>query len=312
MNAENFAAYLKNPTQLYQISYQELKSLVMEYPYCQNLRYLLLLKSQIDQNKDFKHNLEKAATYSFDRTFLFQQFKSAPKPLEVPQEENFILNEEVLELREMEQVEETLVHDPTGNNVKDDHQPEEEPFAAGFRQMPDEEPEFELDLEDLQLGQAPALDLLPPEESTETEPSALIADHLPLHHASIVAITSDWLKHLAKEPVKTAAKKSVTPAPLPKAALSLKAKKKPKIKLEEVKVPKKKKKKKKQTEAMAFAEKSVKDNAGIASETLANLLEEQGLYDKAIEIYERLMLLFPKNGPKYMEKIDQLKTEIKS
>ena len=99
MNAENFAQYLKNPSQLYQISYQELKSLVLQYPYSQNLRYLLLLKSKIDQHKDLAANLEKAAAYSIDRTFLFKLIKE--KELEALESESFTINEDYLELKDL-------------------------------------------------------------------------------------------------------------------------------------------------------------------------------------------------------------------
>lgn len=99
MNAENFAQYLKNPSQLYQISYQELKSLVLQYPYCQNLHYLLLLKSKIDQHKDLPSNLEKAAAYSIDRTFLYKLLKE--KELEAVEVESFTINEDFLELKDL-------------------------------------------------------------------------------------------------------------------------------------------------------------------------------------------------------------------
>ena len=99
MNAENFAQYLKNPSQLYQISYQELKSLVLQYPYCQNLHYLLLLKSKIDQHKDLPSNLEKAAAYSIDRTYLYKLLKE--KELEAVEVESFTINEDFLELKDL-------------------------------------------------------------------------------------------------------------------------------------------------------------------------------------------------------------------
>ena len=37
MNAENFSDYLKSTSELYKVSYQELKSLALQYPYCTNL-----------------------------------------------------------------------------------------------------------------------------------------------------------------------------------------------------------------------------------------------------------------------------------
>lgn len=77
MNSETFAQFLKTPAYLYRISYQELKSLVVQYPYCQNLRFLLLKKSQTDQNPEYERNLQMAATYSINRGFLYEQLYSS-------------------------------------------------------------------------------------------------------------------------------------------------------------------------------------------------------------------------------------------
>jgi hypothetical protein len=76
MNAESFLDCLKNPSRIYQINYHELKSLVLQYPYCHNLRYLLVLKSHLEKHKDFDRNLKLAATYSLDRSFLYQLLNS--------------------------------------------------------------------------------------------------------------------------------------------------------------------------------------------------------------------------------------------
>lgn len=104
MNANNFSEYIKNPSQLYQISYQELKSLALQYPYCQNLRYLLLQKSKLENHKDFDHNLEMAATYSPDRPFLYNLLKEIA--LEIEQEDSYLMSDEILELKDLHSLEE--------------------------------------------------------------------------------------------------------------------------------------------------------------------------------------------------------------
>lgn len=78
MNKETFIQFLNNPSFLYKLSYQELKSLVVQYPYCQNLRLLLVKKSQSEENNsDFEKNLKMASAYSNDRDLLFQQVNSS-------------------------------------------------------------------------------------------------------------------------------------------------------------------------------------------------------------------------------------------
>ena len=101
MNSETFAQFIKTPAYLYRISYQELKSLVVQYPYCQNLRYLLLKKSQVDQHPEYERNLQMAATYSNDRVFLYEQLYSndaAPSN----RESNVVIEDELLELKEID------------------------------------------------------------------------------------------------------------------------------------------------------------------------------------------------------------------
>ena len=98
MTAENFSYYLKNPEHLYQVSYQELKSLVVQYPYCQNLRYLLLTKSQIENSEEYPKDLALAATYHVDRSHLHQLIHQKEN---AENAENFVLNEEYLELKDL-------------------------------------------------------------------------------------------------------------------------------------------------------------------------------------------------------------------
>ncbi|MBI5915556.1 MAG: hypothetical protein HY842_09280 [Bacteroidetes bacterium] len=103
MNSENFHEYLKNPTMLYQVSYQELKSLVLQYPYSPNLRYLLLLKSLFDQNKDYERNLTLASLNSPDRKRLRQIVKQYTRLREI--QENYALSEDFLELKDLSSLE---------------------------------------------------------------------------------------------------------------------------------------------------------------------------------------------------------------
>lgn len=98
MTAENFSYYLKNPGHLYQVSYQELKSLVVQYPYCQNLRYLLLVKSQIENSDEYQNDLTLAATYHIDRNHLYQLIH---QELEEENTESFVLKEDYLELKDL-------------------------------------------------------------------------------------------------------------------------------------------------------------------------------------------------------------------
>ncbi|MFK7771017.1 MAG: hypothetical protein AB8F94_02715 [Saprospiraceae bacterium] len=98
MTAEKFSYYLKNPGHLYQVSYQELKSLVVQYPYCQNLRFLLLTKSKIENSEEYQNDLALAATYHVDRSYLYQLIHQIE---EEESADNFVLNEDFLELKDL-------------------------------------------------------------------------------------------------------------------------------------------------------------------------------------------------------------------
>ena len=91
---------------LHQVSYQELKSLVLQYPYSPNLRYLLLLKSLFDQGKDFDKNQVLASLTSPDRKRLRQLVKQYSRLKEL--QENYTLNEDFLELKDLSALEDLM------------------------------------------------------------------------------------------------------------------------------------------------------------------------------------------------------------
>lgn len=59
-----------------------------------------------------------------------------------------------------------------------------------------------------------------------------------------------------------------------------------------------------------IVEKSISESNDIATETLAELLAQQGRYKKAIQMYERLRLLFPEKSSFFADKIEKLKENI--
>lgn len=107
MTAESLIYYLQNPQQLYDISYQEIENLVAQYPYCQNLRYLLVQKSKIEERKEYPKHLQLAATYSINRSLLHHQlFRN---PIQISVTDNSVgINEDYLELKELDKLEEDL------------------------------------------------------------------------------------------------------------------------------------------------------------------------------------------------------------
>ena len=87
----------------------------------------------------------------------------------------------------------------------------------------------------------------------------------------------------------------------------IKTKKKDKEARKMKKDKKEKKKKKKKAKVIAEANKSVQHSDDILSETLAELLAKQGSRKKAIRMYKRLSLIFPKKSSFFAKKIAKLK-----
>ncbi len=104
MTQERFLKLLHNPALLTTISYEELKTLAIAYPYAHNLRTLLAIKAQQTNHPEASRTLATAAAYGLDRTRLFVLV--APKILS-PQRLSAI-KEEVLELKSIETVQREL------------------------------------------------------------------------------------------------------------------------------------------------------------------------------------------------------------
>jgi len=73
---------------------------------------------------------------------------------------------------------------------------------------------------------------------------------------------------------------------------------------------KKKKKKKKELLIINFAEQSLIEQDNIVSETLANVLASQGHFEKAIEMFKKLSLLFPEKSNTFADQIQKLKSNL--
>lgn len=169
MNAENFSEIINDPSRLFQFSYEELKSLVLENPYSSNLRQLLLIKSKLEKHPDYQKNLRMTATYSPDRTFLSQYLEKldqlvvkAPK---VSREEDF------LELKDLQSLRHTveLDLDAAESEVAQQAAQMEAPLdTSAVRQPIVETPSLDdLDEDEIEENEGTIEEVNPPAKTTE-------------------------------------------------------------------------------------------------------------------------------------------------
>ncbi|HMO38417.1 MAG TPA: hypothetical protein PKC76_03895 [Saprospiraceae bacterium] len=290
MNAENFAEYLKNPSRLYQVNYQELKSLALQYPYCQNLQWLLLYKSGLDHHRDFDANLEKTSTGSLNRTLLFRQMQTV---LEQEKPTEALRFDEVLELRDLSPLQ--LAPQPV---------PVREETPTPIQETPPPPPVSEAPLEKVAAPEAPIAKEMTPPPAPEVvhiapEPTPAVEDALPPDEEATTP-EAPAMPPADERPTGT--------TPTPKSAFSgWSDYQAPRLQIPAVVPAAKASKQQKEDAIKKIALDSLAEKDGVASETLANLLARQGQYERAVKMYERLILLFPEKSAYFAAQIFKLK-----
>ena len=346
MNAETFAKLLKDPAQLQKLPYASLKSLVGQYPYCQNLRFLLLQKCAFEDHEDYEENLKLAATFSNDRTILLKQTSTEKEKENIAEVKNEIFETEA-EISESEQLnkeEEFLEENLETASIEKDEEVETEEISIDTPVYLDEA-ELETEIEDI----TEEVEIVLAHKSSEP-----IAKEPEENYEKVISfeelIELDLQKYSKKQVEKPISNEEEivdvfekNPAPKPKLAKKKTGKKKPptpkssfsswvkqfqetddlediekrkskkskkkKLKKEVPvsKIQKKKKQEKKKKKGVPVAEKSLKENKDIVSETLANILASQGSNEKAIEMFEKLSLIIPEKSSYFADRIKKLK-----
>jgi tetratricopeptide (TPR) repeat protein len=341
MNAESYVELLKQHANLYQLPYEALKSLAMQYPYSQSLQLLFLIKNEMEDHPDRSVQLQKAALYAPDRKKLYRLLKEMAEKKQQTGDA-FHLKEEFLELKDLAAVAADLekialvpevpaaptlaIETPiptkmptTATEIPDDSVPKSSidpfPIAPIFPKIPEKRVE-------------PVMEIVEPLASpTVTEPEK--EEQLTVHEPPIASPVLALLDHTSLTKSATIAPiANATPVfkPLPKSAFSSWAnqfpadQQKPNLatwpetpELNEARERIKTKKNKdhdlasSEAEVIEFAQKSIELKNTFVTETLAELLVNQEKYPKAIAVYERLILLFPEKSARFAAKIDSIK-----
>ena len=295
MNSENFPDFLNDPTRLYSVSFEELQSLVLEYPYANSLWKLLLCKAYFEDKTEYPKILESLAIRIQNRSQL-RNFVAHLAQLKAEYE----LAQENRQTLDLEDFKRQVIHraiqevPPAEKKQEKAQQAEVQPVekTTERKQLLDELFGSETDIE-------------VPNESQEEKPTEE-SDSVDLITAALsehIAASIEVQLHLAALPTKTPSKK--------------KAKKKKKHKPQSkdnfdswhkaqqaFQFPTKSGQ---SVKAKALAAQSIMYNTSIISETLAKLLEDQGYFDKSIKMYEQLCLKNPEKSALFEAKINSLK-----
>ncbi len=359
MNAESFAAVLKEYAHLYQLPMEELRTMVMQYPYCHNLQVLLQEKAELDQHPDREKTLAKAATYAIDRKQLFKRLKLMREKRAEPKAEAYHLGEDFLELKDLTAVQADLEKIALGTY--------EDPSASQTMAIEPEPPSSEIPVasepslnsswngswegasgddldEDLSL-QIDSLDftLNPIANPTPSAPADTSVDiDTPLDENSDLpssAPTPDpelptpTQSHPHTQTLSSPDPELPTPtpphphthtlsSPTPKKSFNSWSKSAQNAYLQssiqqllqDEHLDSKKNKHldsvDSKNEVNKKAWKSIVDGDSMASETWAQLLVAQKQYHKAIEVYERLMLLIPEKSSFFAAQIESIKNSL--
>lgn len=372
MNAETFSRYLQDRSLLHQLPYEELKTMAMQYPFCQPLQLLLLRKSLQDRREDWDAVLARVAATTSDRSLLYAEVEAYLET--APEEEVFQLSEDYLELSSLEEDSEEALElsdldinpEPSESTLEldfgfdaeapgeADHSPESDTPTAGLGEkldLPrvDTTDGQETDIEAWKNQELEALESTlnevspdtaahpgaesrgsaPAEESTHTAFPAV-----PFDHAIATAIAVAGLLKPVAQPAPEEAPvadrmapheplHAPKPSPRPKNSFTswVAQFQPPDIqtqlseimeskKMEDNRKTRKRKKKRHPTSKVdEIVLQSITENGNLVSETLAKVLAQQGQYEKAEEMYRRLMLVFPEKSDYFAQQILNIKSD---
>ena len=323
MNADNFPDFLRDSTRLYNMNYFELKSLVLQYPYCPNLHQLLLEKSVLEDHPDYEKNLARAAITSIDRRKLRQrilELRSKHEPLDVldlaqPEDEVLVLKGldtlEAADPLRKEEARNTYGASPIVPSQV--YSPTDPGFETGDEQNDEKSALFQLDFQPVEFSSLEEIgsslehthpgdtfadaQILPEDDPEEEEDMHSFdaeddedEDREENGDPSRNSFAS-WVEQF--QPVHI---KNKLPQLMETPRSTGSSPKKPAKELNES-----------EQKLHKSAQKSLSFSGDLISEPLASLLARQGQRKKAIAMYEQLMLLFPEKSGFFAAKIEELK-----
>ncbi len=279
MTADNLLQFLRQPQDLQRVSYQELKTLALEYPFCPHVHQLLLFKSRLSEHKDYTADLGRTAAHSVDRRYLRLRLEELDAALAA-------VPEEVFELKPVAEIEQQLSVRKEPNAV------ELSPNALRSRVIP---------AANDRADQPAAPEAMPAPASIPRPKRRPLAAH------TSDDAPGDVPQPLQKDAFRTwSRRQTFLHHSVPVSALNEETMRTEAPDLQAPTMIETPVIQSDTSDVNELAQKSVEENQSVASETLAILLARQGHTDKAIEMYERLRLLFPEKSAYFAARIENL------
>jgi hypothetical protein len=302
MTPETFNRYLKDPSLLDSQTVDELWSLVKEYPYFQVARMLLARNLYNTGHEAYPIALRLAAAYAGDRSKLKILIEGNPVMSQDKADEERVPETEAVIIEIAEVKNELLGNEIPETTTSELPQAElEEIHENGILDNPDEK--------ESKAGETETI------EGSTTEDFETIEEILPVHKPEVVKILHNPLidnifSRLSGVTI-SEPEEAVTGVPeneakeeeLPKKEVSVRNELVDKFIREEPRIsaprhefynPEDK------------ARQSTSLPEDLVSETLAKIYEQQGLYNMAVKIYEKLMLLIPEKSSYFAAQINEI------
>jgi hypothetical protein len=292
---EKIISLFDSPNGLEQITYEELKTLVLAYPFAQNLRVLLAAKSKEINHPDAERNLALAATYTLDRKRLYQIILAkAVLPVKIEEQDQMLVLKPIAQVQEALLSMATVEVRPTQN--------EQQSIAI---QAPGPIPPSPPAIRSEVRVEAEETIEIPEQRVSQEVPEQTIEEVFPLRKqrdgsgfflqwaqqfilptleqqkaaGAFVEVASSGAVQRNLDPISERVPIVESPKP-------------------QVETP---------PGAKALAERSLMEDSSLASETLAKLYVKQGLNQKAIAMYERLILANPEKSVFFAAQIEKLR-----
>jgi len=277
MNKEQFIEYMQQPDKLKDASLSDLINLVRDFSYCQTSRILLTMKLYADKNVLYDAELKTTAIYAGSRNILkkhIDRLNNSSVRIVLPDEEK------------RDQPKQANGTSPQNKKADDKPVTENETLNQDPAERSARENDTVNNIEEAADGKIETNDTL--RSYTVEELKKMIEDRI-----REIEAEKKQAKKAAQKTSKVKSKQEI---------IEQFIKEEPSISRPKTSF----------YDPADYARQSVVDQENIVSETLANIYVDQGHHEKALHIYEKLILKFPEKSAYFAALIEKTEKNLKN